>query len=332
MISPVLTNLKTLTGGALSFLVASCIASAAAAQTTSYPSRPIKIVVPFPPGGSSDILARTFANKVSSELKQSIIVDNRSGGNTVIGTQAVASSRPDGYTILQVTPNAIILASLQPKLPYDLERDFTPVIGVGSVPLLLTVPASSSIRSIADLVTAAKSTPGGISYASGGIGSLGHLAPARFARDLKITATHVPYRGVSPAIQDVVANRVHFMFVSSLEGMQIAKSGGVRVLGVTSEQRLPSLPDVPTMAELGFADFSPAVWYGFVVPANTPSDITDRLYKAFAKAAVDPEVVERLSTLGLTVKIRSGAEFGKYMRAELIRWSLVVKENNIKME
>ena len=322
---------KTLARAALAFLAGSCIVGAAAAQSPAYPSRPVKLVVPFPPGGSSDILARTLANKVSSEVGQAIIVDNRSGGNTVIGTQVVASSKPDGYTILQVTPNAAIVASLQPKLPYDLERDFTPVIGVGSVPLLLAVPASSNIRSIADLVTAAKS-PGGISYASGGIGSLGHLAPARFARDLKITATHVPYRGVSPAMQDVVANRVHFTFVSSLEGVQTAKSGGIRVLAVTSEQRLPSLPDVPTMAELGFPDFNPSVWYGFVVRAGTPSEIVDRLYKTFAKAVSDPEVAERLHTLGLTVKTRSGADFGRYMRDEAIRWGRVVKENDIKME
>ena len=156
--------------------------------------------------------------------------------------------------------------------------------------------------------------------------------PPAFARAAKITATHVPYRGVAPAIQDLLGNRVGFMFVSSLEGMQVAKTGGIRVLAVTSEQRLPNLPNAPTMAELGFADFTPAVWYGFVVPANTPAPIVDRLYNAISKAANDPAVQARLGDLGLRMKIRSGAEFGRQMHDESIRWRRVVEENQIKME
>jgi tripartite-type tricarboxylate transporter receptor subunit TctC len=324
--------IRTLSCATLALAAALCAVTPAAAQSGSFPNRPLKLIVPFPAGGSSDILGRTFAEKLQSELGQSVIVDNRSGGNTVIGTQAAASAPPDGHTILQVTPNAVIVASLQPGLPYDLARDFKPVVSVGAVPLLLAVSAKSSIRSVADLVTVAKATSGGASYASGGIGSLGHLAPARFLRDLKITGTHVPYRGVSPAMQDVAAGRVHFMFVSSLEGMQMVKSGLVRVLGVTSEQRLPNLPEVPTMKELGFPDFTPVVWYGFVVPTNTPPDAIDRLAKAFTKVAGDPAVRERLGGLGLTVNVRGAPEFGKYLQEESVRWSRVVKDNNIRME
>jgi tripartite-type tricarboxylate transporter receptor subunit TctC len=317
---------------ALALGAALCVLTPALAQTSIFPDRPLKLIVPFPAGGSSDILARTFAEKLRSELGQPVVVDNRSGAATVIGTQAAATSAPDGYTMLQLTTNAVIVGSLQPRLPYDLERDFTPVVGVGAVPLLLTVSAKSDIHSIADLVAIAKATAGGATYASGGIGSLGHLAPARFMRDLKITGTHVPYRGVSPAMQDVAGNRVHFMFVSSLEGMQMVKSGLVRVVGVTSEQRLPGLPEVPTMKELGFPDFTPAVWYGFVVPSKTPPDVVNRLAKAFVKVADDPAVREHLGGLGLTVKLRIGPEFGKYIREETVRWSRVVKENNIRME
>lgn len=325
-------NLRKMACAALWFVATIGVAGGAAAQPASYPSRPIKLIVPFPAGGSSDILGRILAERVGAELGQPVIVDNRSGGNTVIGTQVVASSKPDGYTILQVSPNAVIVASLQQDLPYDLERDFTPVIGVGSVPLLLAVPGKSNIRSLADLIAAAKAAPQGINYSSGGIGSLGHLVPARLARELKIAATHVPFRGVAPAIQEVVANRVQFMFVSGLEGMQIAKSGGIRLLAVTAEQRLPTLPDVPTIAELGFADFTPSVWYGFVVPAKTSAVLVDRLHKAFAKAANDRDVQKRLGELGLTVKIRSGVDFGRYMGEESIRWRRVVDENKIKME
>ncbi|HSW15956.1 MAG TPA: tripartite tricarboxylate transporter substrate binding protein [Ramlibacter sp.] len=324
--------IRNITRAALALGAALCVMAPAVAQPASFPNRPLKLIVPFPAGGSSDILGRTFAEKLQSELGQTVVVDNRSGGNTVIGTQAAASASPDGHTILQVTPNAVIVASLQAGLPYDLERDFKPVIGVGAVPLLLAVSAKSSIRSVADLVALAKSTPGGASYASGGIGSLGHLAPARFLKDLKITGTHVPYRGVSPAMQDVAAGRVHFMLVSSLEGMQMVNSGLVRVLGVTSEQRLASLPQAPTMAELGFPDFTPAVWYGFVVPSKTPPEVIDRLAKAFAKVSSDPAVRERLGGLGLSVKVRSAPDFGKYMQEETARWGRVVKDNNIKME
>jgi tripartite-type tricarboxylate transporter receptor subunit TctC len=324
--------IRNLARAAVALAGALCIAGAALAQTASFPTRPLKLIVPFPAGGSSDILGRAFAEKLQADLGQTVIVDNRSGGNTVIGTQAAASAKPDGYTLLQVTPNAVIVASLQANLPYNLERDFVPVAGVGAVPLLLAVSAKSDIRSIADLVRVAKTSSGGITYASGGIGSLGHLAPARFVRDLKITGIHVPYRGVAPAIQDVAGGRVHLMFVSSLEGMQMAKSGMIRVLGVTSEQRLPSLPQVPTMAELGVPDFTPAVWYGFVVPANTPPEIVDRLAKVVANAAGDAAMRDRLGSLGLTVKVRGPAEFGKYMREETARWSRVVKDNDIRME
>lgn len=325
-------NLQTLFRAATAALLASATLGGALAQASSYPTRPIKLIVPFAAGGSSDILGRLLADKAGKELGQAVVVDNRAGGNTVIGTQAASSSRPDGYTVLQMTPNSVIVASLQRSLPYDIARDFAPVMGVGSVPLLLAVPGKSAVRSIADLVTLAKSSPGGVSYASGGIGSLGHLAPARFLRDLKISGTHVPYRGVAPAIQDVAAGRVHLMFVSSLEGMQMEKSGGIRVLAVTSRERLSTLPGVPTMAELGFVDFTPAVWYGFVVPNNTPGEIRDRLYKALAKGTDDPAVREKLSSLGLTIKIQDGAEFGKFVQEETSRWGQVVADNGVTMD
>jgi tripartite-type tricarboxylate transporter receptor subunit TctC len=304
-------------------------ATRADAQTVDYPSRPIKLIVPFPAGGSSDVLARSLAVKLEDDLKQPIVVDNRAGGNSIIGSQAAAASKPDGYTILQVTPGTIIAPRLQTDATLDPLRAFVPIIGVGATPLLLVVPAKSSIRSIGDLIALSKSRQGGVSYASGGVGSLGHLAPARFARELKMNATHVAYRGVNPALQDVIAGRVEFMFVSSLEGMQVAKSGRVRVLAVTSGQRIPALPDVPTMAELGFADFKPMVWYGFVAPAGTSPAILSRLYGAFVKATEEPRVREQLGSLGLTVQVSTGAEFGRYMQDESTRWNRVIQENRI---
>jgi tripartite-type tricarboxylate transporter receptor subunit TctC len=312
-------------------LAATCTALSAGAQADTYPSRPIKLIVPFPAGGSSDLLSRLVAERLGAELKQTIVVDNKAGGQTVIGTQAVATAPADGYTMMTVSSNAVIVGALQ-KVPYDLHKDLTPVIGIGAVPLLLVVPARSNIKSVADLVALSKSSPTGLSFASGGIGSLGHLAPVRFVRELKLNATHVPYRGVAPAVQDVIGGRIEFMFLSSLEGLQQVKSGGLRILGVTSAKRLPNLPDVPTLIELGFPGFTPEVWYGFLVPAKTPAAAIARLNDGVQKVLADPSVQSRLGELGLTIQVRNGAEFDKYMRAEGERWRRVVTENNIKME
>ena len=277
-------------------------------------------------------MARILTDRVRTGLGQPLIVDNQAGGNTVIGTQNVARAKPDGYTILQMAVTNVIVAGLQKNVPYDLERDFTPVIGVGAVPMALAVPAKSNIRGIADLTATAKSLPGGITYASGGTASLTHLAAARLVQELKISATHVPFRGGSGAMQAVLGNQVQFIFVSTVAATEFAKHGDFRLLAVTSEQRVRSFPDVPTMVEQGFADFTPMLWYGYVVPAKTPTPIVDRLYDAFAKAANDPGTQQRLGDLGLTVRIRSGADFGRYMGEESVRWRRVISENNIRME
>jgi tripartite-type tricarboxylate transporter receptor subunit TctC len=302
------------------------------AQAGQYPSMPIKLIVPFAAGGVGDIVARIFGEKVSDKLRQPIIVENRAGGNSVIGTQVAVRSKPDGYTVLQVTPGNVIIPILQQNIPYDWERDLTPVVGIGSVPLVLAVPAKSNIRSIPDLVAAANSTPGGLIYASGGAGSMSHLAPARLVRELKIKATHVPYRGFSGSVQALLGDQIHFMFATIADVIELAKSGTVRLLAVTSEQRTPSLPDVPTMAELGFPSFYPAVWYGYVVPANTPKDVIERLYTVFAETANDPGVQERLGKLGLTIKVTNGSEFGRYMHDEATHWQHVIEENQIKLD
>jgi tripartite-type tricarboxylate transporter receptor subunit TctC len=301
------------------------------ARSASYPSRPIKLIVPFAAGGVGDVLARILGEKVSAQLGQPVIIDNRSGGNTVIGTQAAARSAPDGYTILQMTTTGAIIISLQENIPYDLNRDFAPVIGVGSVPLVLAVSSTSRIHAISDLVALAGSTPNGINYATGGSGSLGHLAAALLVQQLKIKATHVPYRGNSAAMQGLLGTQVHFFFATAADAIELAKAGGIQLLAVTSDQRLASLSDVPTMTELGFPHFNPTVWYGYVVPANTPADVVDRLYKAFVGAVAEPEARERLSKLGVTTNVISAPEFGKFIREESVRWRLVIQENNISL-
>jgi tripartite-type tricarboxylate transporter receptor subunit TctC len=323
-------NLKKCIGWLVVLIFVSCAANGAVAQSSAYPSRPIKLT--FAAGGPGDIIGRLLAEKVGAELGQTIIVDNRAGGSSVIGTQAAARSDPDGYTILQLTGANIIVAHLQSDLPYDFEKDFIPVVGVGSVPLVLAVPGRSNIHSIADLIAAGQSMSGGLNYASGGNGSLGHLAGALLVRELKINATHVPYRGNSPALQDLIGNRVQLLFASTIEALQLAEAGEIRLLGVTSEQRLAGLPSVPTMKELGLGTIDPRTWYGYLVPAKTPAAIVDRLYDAFSKALAKPDVQERLQALNFTMRLADGPEFGRFMRAESVRWQKVIKENRISAQ
>jgi tripartite-type tricarboxylate transporter receptor subunit TctC len=302
----------------------------AAAQSTTFPNRPVKVVVPFAAGGTSDLVARVFGEKVGAELGQPVVVENRTGAGGAIGMQAVIKSKPDGYTLVSMSAANAILPLLQENA-YDWERELAPVIGVGSVPYAIAVNAKSNIRSIADLVATAKQMPGGINYASGGTGSPSHLAPARLVRELKVDGTHVPFQGLSGAVQALLGSQVQFICATTADVIKLAKSGDFRLLAVTSDQRLPELADVPTMAELGFADFHPSTWYAFLVPAKTPSDVVDRLYRAYAKAASDSGVQERLRALGLTVNVRNGAELSKFMREDAARWGRVIQENQIKL-
>jgi tripartite-type tricarboxylate transporter receptor subunit TctC len=218
---------------------------------------------------------------------------------------------------------------LQEKLPYNLERDFAPIISVGSFPMVLAVPVASKLNSFADLVAAARSKDG-ITYASGGAGTLAHLSSVRLINELKGIGNHVPYRGNSDAIQALLGNQVQLFFPSTAEALPLAKSGKIRLLGVTSEERVPTLPDVPTMKELGFAEFNPRLWYAFLAPANTPPNIVSGLNDAFAKAAMDPSVRERLTALGFTMEIKDPAAVSAFMKSEAARWGKVIKDNNIQ--
>jgi tripartite-type tricarboxylate transporter receptor subunit TctC len=325
-------DLKKIAYAALALGASICVVGCAAAQSASYPTRPIKVIVPYAAGGNGDVVARILGEKASADLGQPIIIDNRSGANGVTGAAVAAHAAPDGYSLLQIATTHVILPTLQQDLPYNWEKDFTPVFGTVSVPLVFAVNAKSNIRSMDDLAALAKSTSGGLNYASGGAGSISHLAAADLVQKLKISATHVPYRGFTPAVEALLGNDVHFICVTVSDVIELAKSGDVRLLAVTSEQRMSSLPDVPTMAELHFADFYPSSWNGYVAPANTPSDAIDRLYKAYGKAGSDPSVQDLLAKRGVMVKIRNGAEFGKFMSDESARWRHVIEENHIKME
>jgi tripartite-type tricarboxylate transporter receptor subunit TctC len=326
-----MTTFKIMTYVAL-LAVATYLLGVGGGQCAPYPSRPIKLINPFAAGGAGDIIARIVAERLTSELGKSVIVDARPGANGMIGATVVAQSAPDGYTILQVTPGNIISPTAIKDAPYDWQKDLTPIIGIGGTPLVLAVNGHSDIQSIDDLVKEAKSAASGILYSSGGTGSMSHLAAARFGMEEKINATHVPYRGLRPAVEALLSNEVQFAFLGIADVEPFLKSGDLRVLAITASERAPDLPNTLTMAELGIQNFNPQIWYGYVVPAKTPSDVVARLHDAIGKVVADPATQAKLGKLGLTVSIKNSEEFGKFMQEEADRWHTVIEANHIKLE
>lgn len=298
------------------------------AQET-YPSRPIRIVVANPPGGVGDVISRTLGERAGKELNATFIIDNRPGASTTIGTTFAARSEPDGYTILSLTSSGIVATLLQERLGYQLDRDFVPIIGVGSFPMALAVSNTSNIRSIQDLAAAAKSERG-LTYGSGGAGTMAHLAAVRLLNELGGKGAHVPFRGNTDALQAMAGGHIEALFPSVSEVPPLLASGSLRVLAVTARERLPSLPDVPTMAELGFADFTPRLWYGFLAPARVPAPILARLHTAFATALRDPAVQQRLVPLGFSIEGQDPESTARYIREDAARWRAVIQANNLR--
>ncbi|MDR6854902.1 tripartite tricarboxylate transporter substrate binding protein [Variovorax guangxiensis] len=316
-----------------------CLASATMAlalaggamAADAFPTAPVKVIVPYGAGGTGDVVARIVGEKAGAELGQAVVIDNRSGGNGIIGAQAAAKSKADGYTLMLMATGHVILPSLQ-QVPYDWTRDFAPVFGITTTPLVFAVRSKSDIRTVADLVATAKATPSGLNYASGGAGSVSHLASARLVRELKINGTHVPFRGFGPAVQALLGDQVHFICATVADVVELTKSGDFRLLGVTAEKRHPLLPDVPTMQEQGFSDFHAASWNAYLAPAGTPPQAIDRLNAALAKATADAGVQERLGKLGVSVMAKNRGELETFLKDEAARWRKVIQDNAIKVE
>ena len=310
-------------------LVVGLLPGAVAAET--YPSRPIKLVVPFPPGGPNDIIARVVAQRMSELLGQQIVIDNRGGAGGVVGTDAVAKAAPDGYTIGICSAGAIaISASLVEKVPYDSTKDLTPITLVATVPELLVVPESLPVKTFQELVAMAKAQPGKLNFASSGPGSMPHLAGELLKINAKIDIVHVPYRGAAPAVNDLLGGQVQMVFLDTPILLPHIKSGKLRALAVAAKERAPSVPDVPTMGELGLASVDAENWYGMVGPANMPKDIVDRLNKAAAEAMKSPEVINKLSPQGAKLVGDSPEHFGAFIESEIIKWGAVVKASGAK--
>jgi len=317
------------------FALAACALAAvlpSGRAVAGYPERIVKIVVPFAPGGGTDSVARTLAQEMARDLGQSVIIENKPGAGTIIGTQAVATSEPDGYTLLMETFANAVNPSLNSKLPYDPHNDFAPVALVARSFNIVVVNAKSPYRSIADLIAAAKSEPDKLSYGTYGTGTSAHLAGELFKSMAKVNLTTVPYKGAAPAITDLLGGQIQVMFTTVASAASLIAGGQLRALAVTSVERSPAFPDVPTVAEAGVPGYSAESWYGLFAPAKTPSAIIDRLNKS-AAVAVKSEAFNKLGVNeGLVMVASPPGELDRYVRGEEERWRKVIQDAGIKIE
>lgn len=311
---------------------ASLAAFAAAAAAQDWPAKPIRMIVPYPPGGGTDIVARILNEKLSPELGQPIVIDNKGGAGGSVGTEVAAHSPADGYTVLLTLSSHTINPKLFPKLGYDVERDFTPVSLVTQIPQIVVANPSLPVNNIAELVAYLKANPGKVNYASVGIGSPGHVAGELFKLKTGTQMTHVPYKGGGPAVTDTIGGQVQLLFVSIPAALQFVKQGRLKALAVTSGKRSPSAPDVPTIAENGGPDVVVDSWYGVLVPSKTPAPIVAKLNAAMQKVLAMPDVKEKLFAQGAEAVWTSSADFDAMIRDELKKWDYVIREANIKPE
>ena len=315
-------------------LVAALLAfvTTCAAAQTNYPARPIRFVVPYPPGGFTDILARMIGQKLTDSWSQPVVVENKGGGGSTIGTDLVAKAAPDGYTILMVAPDLAINPSLYAKLPYATATDFAPISLVAWGPIVLVAHPSLPAASLAEFIALAKSSARPLNYASGGNGTAGHLGMELFKTTAGINLVHVPYKGIAPASIDLLSGQVSVMFLQMALARPQVLSGKLRALAVAGHQRSQALPDVPTVAEAGLAGFEVNPWFGIVAPAGTPSEVVAKLSAEIGRIMRLPEVKERLSTLGGEPAANTPEEFSAFVKAELVKWATVVKASGARVD
>jgi len=320
---------RRLAGSALAVM----ILAAAPAFAEDYPSKPIKIIVSLAPGGLADMFARIFAQHVTEATRQAVVVENRTGGAGVVGAEAAAKAPADGYTLyLGLHSTIAILQYLNPKLPYDPEKDFVPVAHIASLPNLLVVHPTVPAHSVAELIAYAKSKPGTLSYASQGNGSSGQMAGEQFKLLTGTDIVHVPYRGAAPAVQDLLGGRVQMMFDTvTLQAPQIA-AGKVRALAVTATQRVAALADVPTTVEAGLPELQGGAWFGLFAPAGTPRDVVAWLNRAARETFAAPAVHARLEQQGAQLPLGPPEAFTAFVAAERQRWSAVIRKAHIRLE
>ncbi|AVS85722.1 LacI family transcriptional regulator [Paracidovorax avenae] len=309
------------------------VSAAALAQPADYPSQSIKVIVPFPPGGGTDIVARMVLDKIRASTGWTLVVDNRPGAGGNIGMDAVAKAAPDGYTLgMGQTANLAINPSLYAKMPYDASRALVPVATVAGQPVVLVVNAESRFKALADLVAAAKAKPDSLSMASAGNGTVGHLTGELFIRQAGIRTSHIPYKGAGPAATDLLGGQVDYYFATPQTVIPFIKAGKLRALAVSSAKRLPVLPDVPTVAESGYKGFDTSDWKMLVAPAGTPPAVLARWQQEVARALARPDTIATLQAEGSTPMATTPQEAAALIRSEQQRWGEVIRSGNVKLD
>jgi len=302
-----------------------------AVAADAYPVRPIRLIIPFPPGGSNDVVGRVIAQQLSERLGQQVVVDNRGGAGGLIGTEQAAKAEPDGYTLLFISSAFAANGSLY-KLPYDPVKAFVPVAMIAAGPNVLAVSPKLQINSVKELIALAKSKPGALNYASAGIGSFQHLGSALFVNMANVDIVNVPFKGGGPAMADVVAGNTQIMLSSLVQTLPLIKSGRLKALAVGGLKRSPTLPDVPTISEAGVPGYEAVNWWGIIAPAATPQAVRDRLYKELTAIQKTPEMIKRFEAEAVEAVQMTPAEFGRYIEQEAEKWARVVKEAGIKAQ
>ena len=309
-----------------------CFMHAPSASSQAYPVKPIRIIVPYAPGGSTDVLFRIFAPRLTEVLGQQAVIDNRPGAASTIGLDIVAKAPPDGYTVGVANIAYGANPSIYKKMPFDAEKDLAPVGLVSIVPMVLSVHPSIPARSVKEFVALAKAKPGSLAYSSAGNGSANHLATARFAHMAGLNLQHVPYKGGGPAVIAIVSGEVSTLFATIPSAIHHFKKGKLRPLAVSSAKRNAALPELPTVAEAGVPGYEAIEWQGLMVPTGTPREVIMRLNQAFAKVAAMPEVKEKVAALGSDLTPSTPEEFDAFVKRELSVWSKVVKDVGIKID
>jgi len=308
-----------------------CLPATVPAQ--SWPGKPIRVIVPFPPAGGTDVLTRQLAEKMSSATKWTLVIDNKAGAGGNIGLDALAKAAPDGYTIgMGQTANLAINPSLYARMPFDALKDFAPVGLVSAQPMLLVVAADAPYRSLADVVAAAAAKPDALTMASAGSGTVGHLAGELFARRAGVKFLHIPYKGASPAVTDLLGRQVEIFFANTQSVMTLVTAGKLRALAVSSAQRIKPLPAVPTISESGYKDFEALTWSGLLAPAGTPANVVAKLNAEIANALTRADFLEKLSAEGSQPLGGSPQKFADFLRAEHAKWGVAVRASGAKVD
>ena len=307
------------------------LAAQPATTADNYPSKPIRIIVPFAPGGGTDLTARLLGQKITERWGQNFVVDTRPGAATIVGTEIASHALPDGYTLLMITTTFAINPSLYKKLPYDPLKDFTPITQLNSQPNVVVVNTSFQASSVKDLIALAKAKPGELTFASPGAGSAPHLSAELFQRMAGLKMTHVPYKGIPPAVTDILGGRVSMLFTTTISAAPHIKSGKLKALALTSAKRLPSMPDVPTIGET-IPGYQAEAFQGIVAPAGVPRPIVDKIAAEIVALVRLPDVAERFAADGATPVGTTPQQFAAFLKSEMAKWGKVIKEAGIQLE